>query len=87
MLRSVSSSNDANENHKSFGYQKMGTLVDPHKREKYNFFELIHVVRKYENIQHNINLLMSDTRVSEFSKLDEIESEDLDIYKLTKKKR
>lgn len=52
---------------KSFGYSKMGTLVDPNKREKYNFFELMNVVKKYENIQNNINLLMSDARISEYS--------------------
>jgi hypothetical protein len=52
---------------KSFGYSKMGTLVDPNKREKYNFFELMNVVKKYENIQNNINLLVSDARISEYS--------------------
>jgi len=58
----------------------MGTLVDPNKREKYNFFELMNVVKKYEKIQNNINLLMSDARVSEFASLDHLEQEDTDIY-------
>ena len=58
----------------------MGTLVDPNKREKYNFFELMNVVKKYEKIQNNINLLMSDARVSEFTSLDHLDQEDTDIY-------
>ena len=65
----------------------MGTLCDPNKREKYNFFELMNVVKKYEKIQNNINLLLSDARVSEFTSLDHLEQDDTDIYQLTKKKK
>ena len=45
------------------------------------------LVKKYEKIQNNINLLLSDARVSEFTSLDHLEQDDTDIYQLTKKKK
>ena len=64
----------------------MGTLVDPTKREKYTLFELLKLIRQYEKIQNNINLLLSDARLSNFQSMDNFQSEDLDIYQLNKQK-
>ena len=64
----------------------MGTMVDPSKRDKYTLFELVTLVKKYESIQNNINLLQRETRVSEFSDVENLNSEDTDIHRLIKRR-